>query len=317
LRIALPAWIREPLASEALRAKSLVATVLGDSVAPHGGRIWLGTLIELLAPFGISERLVRTSVFRLVEDGWLVGQRAGRRSVYSVTPAGLKRIEHAQRRIYAPAGLAWDGMWTLLILVGEGLDARARTQIRRELSWEGFAALAPGVYGHPSNDPANLGELLANAGAQDRTSAFTARQTLLAQSAAPAQLVRASWPLDALAARYTGFIASFAAFAQRHDGLDEQSAFVARTLLVHAYRRVVLHDPQLPVELLPADWPGHGAYALCQRAYARLRAPSEAYFARCFDAESGGTPPAHPSFAKRFGESVALPGRPRPQSRKT
>jgi phenylacetic acid degradation operon negative regulatory protein len=47
-------------------ARSLLVTVFGDSVAPHGGRAWLGSLIGLLAPFGISERLVRTSVYRLV-----------------------------------------------------------------------------------------------------------------------------------------------------------------------------------------------------------------------------------------------------------
>ena len=41
----------------------------------HGGAIWLGDLIELLAPLGINERLLRTSVFRLVAQNWLQSER--------------------------------------------------------------------------------------------------------------------------------------------------------------------------------------------------------------------------------------------------
>ncbi len=57
------------------RAKSLVMTLFGDVITPHGGEVWLGSLIELLAPFGISDRLVRTSVYRLAEEGWLDAER--------------------------------------------------------------------------------------------------------------------------------------------------------------------------------------------------------------------------------------------------
>jgi phenylacetic acid degradation operon negative regulatory protein len=47
------------------RAKSLLVTVWGDAIAPHGAGIWLGSLIQLVAPLGLNERLVRTSVLRL------------------------------------------------------------------------------------------------------------------------------------------------------------------------------------------------------------------------------------------------------------
>ena len=43
----------------------------------------LAGLIRLLAPFGINERLVRTSVFRLARDGWLKAKprRAARAAI--------------------------------------------------------------------------------------------------------------------------------------------------------------------------------------------------------------------------------------------
>ncbi len=74
-----------------LRAGSLITTVFGDSIAPRGGVVWLGSLIEAMAGFGVSERLVRTSVFRLVKDGWLEAEQIGRRSFYSLTEEGSER----------------------------------------------------------------------------------------------------------------------------------------------------------------------------------------------------------------------------------
>ena len=77
-------WIRRTLAADPPRAKSLIVTVWGDALAPHGGGVWLAGLIRLMAAFDMNDRLVRTSVFRLAADGWLarataapVGLRAG------------------------------------------------------------------------------------------------------------------------------------------------------------------------------------------------------------------------------------------------
>src|SRR6266700_1950701 len=66
-------WAQRTLKADPPRAKSLIVTVWGDALAPHGSAVWLAGLIRLMAPFGINERLVRTSVFRLSQDGWLAG----------------------------------------------------------------------------------------------------------------------------------------------------------------------------------------------------------------------------------------------------
>ena len=55
-------WINHFLETDPPRSKSLVMTIFGDAIAPHGGRLWLGSLIELVAPLGVTDRLVRTSV---------------------------------------------------------------------------------------------------------------------------------------------------------------------------------------------------------------------------------------------------------------
>ena len=75
-----------------LRSGSLITTVFGDAIAPRGGSVWLGSLISLMADFGISERLVRTSAYRLACDGWLRSDKIGRRSYYSLSKEGRLRF---------------------------------------------------------------------------------------------------------------------------------------------------------------------------------------------------------------------------------
>jgi phenylacetic acid degradation operon negative regulatory protein len=52
---------------------------------------------------------------------------------------------------------------------------------------------------------------------------------------------------------------------------------MVRSLLIHEYRRVLLRDPKLPLDFLPADWPGLRARKLCEGLYAALLKPSERY----------------------------------------
>src|SRR3954467_6917167 len=92
-------WIKRQLASSPPRTPSLVITVWGDSIAPHGGAVLLPGLIALLSSFGVSERLVLTNVFRLAREKWLRSSRVGRRSRYRLAPEGELRFEEAYRRI--------------------------------------------------------------------------------------------------------------------------------------------------------------------------------------------------------------------------
>src|SRR4030095_11506071 len=106
-------WVQRTLRSDPPRAKSLIVTVWGDALAPHGGAGWLAGLIRLMAPFGINERLVRTSVFRLAQDGWLAATTHGRTSRYRLTQEGKRRFDDAYRRIYTQAEGGWGGAWGL------------------------------------------------------------------------------------------------------------------------------------------------------------------------------------------------------------
>ena len=82
--------------------------------------------------------------------------------------------------------------------------------------------------------------------------------------------------------------------------LSEVDAFTARILLIHHYRRVVLRDPLLPTALLPADWPGRAARALCGDIYRALLPASEQWLDRHGTNEAGPLPPAGAGLMRRF-----------------
>ncbi|MDK9695594.1 MAG: phenylacetic acid degradation operon negative regulatory protein PaaX [Siculibacillus sp.] len=285
-------------------AKSLIVSLYGDAVTPHGGVIWLGSLVDLVEPFGLNDRVVRTSVFRLSREGWLTSTQVGRRSAYGLTESGRRRFEAADRIIYAGRREPWSGRWTVVFT---GLvDGEAREALRRDLGWQGFGQLMPGVMIHPEPDEAALRQALADAVAEDRAVAMRAAGEDWASPDSLRDLVARAWDLAALAAGYADFLDAFRPFLARVERgeLTPRAAFRLRILLVHAWRRAILRDPLLPEELLPADWPGAAARLLVRNLYRAVRAPAETHVARTMLTPDGpvGLPSAN--YWSRFGGLV-------------
>lgn len=298
-------WCAATLEEDPPRSKSLAATVIGDSIAPHGGEIWMASLISLLALFGFNERLVRTSVFRLADEGLLESRREGRRALYGLTERGRKRFISANRRIYMPPAQAWSGTWTL-VLSPRGANSEVdRIELRRELAWLGFAAIGQGILAHPAADLPALREALEGQGLLDKVHVLQARDLADFGALSSRDIVAQCWNLQAVARSYRHFIARFepllALLAAREAPLPPVQGFRVRTLLIHWYRRAILHDPLFPAELLPADWPGQVAYRICRELYNLCCRPAEAHVAAALGMDPAQPEPAEPYYYLRFG----------------
>ena len=292
--------VKEFRSRPTLRAGSLITTVFGDSIAPRGGTVWLGSLIQAMVEFGVSERLVRTSVFRLVKDGWLQSSQVGRRSFYSLTNEGRERFRAATHRIYGEPVTDWDGEWCLLLL--SNLEAPVKEAVRRECGWLGFGPLSANVLAHPSPDQSDLEVTLERVGAVDDVVVMSARTM---RNDVPMQaLARSAWNLDDIDARYENFVSMFRplfAALKKTRKVDPRTAFVSRTLLVQEYRKVLLRDPQLPHDLLPAGWHGTAAYQLCRNLYRGLHEAADDYLSEVMETADGPLPPPAGNYLQRFG----------------
>ena len=283
-----------------LRAGSLITTVFGDSIAPRGGRVWLGSLIKVLDDFGINERLVRTSVFRLSQDGWLQSEQVGRRSYYSLTDEGRERFDQATHRIYGEPNSEWDGNWCLLLL--SGLDTAAKELVRKECGWLGFGPLSANVMAHPNPDLADLDITTQRLGITDALVVLNG-QTLRNETGMR-RLAHSCWNLSDLADRYTDFVRMFRPVLRsvtENTAIPGHTAFVLRTLLIQEYRKVLLRDPLLPAELLPADWQGGAAYQLCRNLYLLLHDAADQHLDTAMETADGPLPPPSGVFWQRFG----------------
>jgi len=282
-----------------LRSGSLLMSILGDAIAPRGGRVTLGSLIHLAQPLGLPERLVRTSVARLAQEGWLGARRSGRTSEYALTSQGRRRFLAATRRIYGARAHSWHRRWTL-VLVAPSPSPERRERLRQELHWLGFGQFAPEVFAHPSLDGAQLHARLAEAGIKSPVTLLQARS---AQARDDRRLARSGWDLAELARAYRRFVAAFTplAAALRSGAVPTPKlAFVARTLLIHEYRKIHLRDPELPDVLLPEEWVGAAAYELCAELYRALFRAAERHLDLAARRLKGALPAAASEARGRF-----------------
>lgn len=282
-----------------LRGGSLIITIFGDAIAPRGGAITLGSLITLAEPFGLTERLVRTSVARLANEDWLEARRTGRLSEYRLSRHGRSSFADATRRIYAAAPLAWDGTWTLVLL--PPIKAAVRDRLREELELLGFGQPSPGVFAHPTRSSSDAREQLSGLSGASQAIVLEARND---NPDSDRQFASSGWDLGELAARYRRLVGMFEPIRNaldRRQAPSPATAFMIRTLLVHEYRKIHLRDPLLPLNLLPPDWIGAAAYDLCRELYGALFNAAEEHLSNTAVQLRGPLPAPDAETFLRFG----------------
>ena len=236
-----------------LNAATFIVTIYGDIVVPRGGVLWTGTLIDLCSRVGVSESLVRTAVSRLVAASQLTGERIGRRSYYRLRSWAVAEFMQAANLLYGPS-----------------LPARGWQSLHDpELRPEDARRQRMGHMGGPVFIRPDRGQALPEGALVFHAETVTAPGPLAGL-----------WDLSALRDGYDRFMALFGGI--RAGSLSDAEALVMRLLLVHDYRMVLLRDPRLPAEHLPAGWNGTEARALFRRLYQALTPAAHRHVAaRC------------------------------------
>lgn len=262
------------------RPQDLVFTLYGDFLLHRPGPVWVGSLIALLEPLGLSETNVRTVLSRMAGRGWLETEREGRRSYYALTPRGRRLLEEGETRIYQPRGdEGWDGEWTLLAYSIPEERRGQRDRLRVRLEWLGFGSLGNGLWITPHDVTARVGEIAEELGVAEHVELFRGPHVGAKDTGA---LVSRCWDLDSLNERYGRFIDRHldACVALREAGpgsVEPRAAFVRRFNLVHEYREFPLVDPFLPPALQPVNWAGECALSLFNYYHDLLAEPADRF----------------------------------------
>lgn len=255
-----------------LRVWSLVITIFGDAVVPRGGRVALSALQEVMERLRIEPGALRTALSRLANDRWVIRERQGRNSFFSLDARGRHAFDLATRRIYAAGPPRWDGKWTVVIgPAGQGNEAAA------DLAAFGFVRVDGGVHLRPETAEAPPADEI-----------LSKMLVIHGTSADHPEAFGSLWPSHELALAYRAFVDGFRPLLdalQAGRQLSPLDAMAARTLLIHDWRRIVLRDPGLPTALLPRDWPGEEARTLARDVFGLLAGSSEAWL------DAAGLPP--------------------------
>ncbi|MFS8570880.1 MAG: phenylacetic acid degradation operon negative regulatory protein PaaX [Thermaerobacter sp.] len=266
-----------------MRPRSLLFTIFGEYVRHYGRDIWVGSLLRLMAQFGMSEGAVRAAVSRMVKQGWLRSRRQGGKSYYYLTEKGARRLDEAAERIYRINPQQWDGRWRIVTYSIPEEQRELRDGFRRELGFLGFGALASSTWISPNPLQERVLELADQYDIRDRVELFVAEHV---GPSSPAELAARVWDLPAIDAAYRDFIDRFRPRweqARRREGMTDSEAFVERTVLVHEYRRFLFIDPDLPAELLPQQWTGREADLLFERYYRWLHPRATRFFESVYE----------------------------------
>ena len=277
-----------------MRAGSLIVTVYGDAIVPRGGSLWLGSLLDMMAGFGVEPGLVRTALSRLVTDGWFERERLGKHSYYRLSAQRAAEFAAATTRIYRASEPAWSGEMDIAIITSPDAALRGAHRDRMLRLGYGQAAanvmLRPRVNGICSEPPIDSDQVISMVTQSESEEKVKA-------------LAQACWQLDELATAYGNFLKAFGPVAQEiTDGahLSGAQAFQLRVLLIHDWRRILLRDPLLPHKMLPADWPGTSARALIAGVYRRILGDSERWLDLHAIDQNGALPSPSADLEQRF-----------------
>ena len=250
-------------------ARSTQQTVLGEFLLPRPEGAWQEALIGSLKLLGFTPSAARQAVVRSAREGWLEGERVGRRSRMRLTASSAELLRDGARRIYGFGGpVAWDGRWLLLVLRVPEPRRELRHRLTTQLAWAGFGSLGGGLWITPHvererelTDVDSVAELLSF-------------QASLGTLGDPANVPAEAWDLEAVAAAYRDFVARFGRLRPK----TPEAVFRAQTQLVHEWRKFPFLDPDLPEAMLPVGWPRAHALVVFRNRHESWHAPAQDYF---------------------------------------
>lgn len=295
-------YLQSLLEEIAPKAKSLIITFFGDTVFPYGGTIWLGSLVKFMEEFGISEKLTRTSIFRLTKEGWLSSKKFGRESYYSLSDLAIDRFIKAHYSVYAYDEQENNKDW--IVILTNMLEGTKEIELSKILKKEGFSNPSKYTYIHPQYKMEYIQDILLRHKLQNDVLLIKGQIHMPMSKEVIKDITHSYWDLKDVEERYQKFITKFRkifSFKTPIDQFTPKQCFMLRILLIHEYRRALLFDPKLGNELLPIDWLGKASSSLVESVYSYIHNQANIYVKDNLLTVGGNTPKLDKFYFNRFG----------------
>jgi len=255
-------------------AKSALLTILGEFVVPNGGSVWTGSLVQGLATLGYSDRNARQAIARLRDDGVIEAERHGRKTQWHATTAGDHLLRTGATRIYefGQHRDPWDGRWLVVVCSIPETQRDKRRLFQTRLSFAGFGFVTPTV----AVSPHVLAEVTANEviKALDLADLAVVLTAETGSMTPDSTMLERSWDLEVLGQSYQEFVSTFDSVAPT----SPEASFTELVRLVHSWRQFPFVDPELPPDLLPANWIGTTARDLFDTSRQRWTTDATSYY---------------------------------------
>jgi phenylacetic acid degradation operon negative regulatory protein len=250
--------------------RHLILTLFGLYARGEATALSVRSLIALMADLEVDAAATRSSVSRLKKRGVLEPVRTDGQAGYTLSDGALGVLREGDARIWSrPRASVADG-WLVVVFSVPEAERGKRHELRSQLTRLGFGTAAPGVWVAPGTAYDETLAALERQGLATYTELF--RGAYLGSGPA-AERVQEWWDLPSIAGRYDEFLADHAALARLREA-GPARAFAAYVPMLTAWRRLPYLDPGLPLEILPADWPGERAGDLFATLDGRLRNPA-------------------------------------------
>ncbi|WP_248580657.1 PaaX family transcriptional regulator C-terminal domain-containing protein [Nocardioides sp. InS609-2] len=248
--------------------RQLILSLYGLYAREDGDWLSVASLVALMGDLDVDSAAVRSSVSRLKRREVLEPSRRDGQAGYLLSPGSLEVLHEGDQRIWSrPRATAADG-WLVLVFSVPESERERRHALRSLLAGLGFGTVAPGVWVAPATAYDGAVRALERAGLTAYTEFF--RGDYLGAGDVSARMGE-WWDLDALTALYADFCDAWRPAFRKRIRLTPPQAFATYVPMLTAWRRLPYLDPGLPLEHLPADWPGIEAGDLFAGLDARLR----------------------------------------------
>ncbi len=246
-----------------VRIPTTIFTLFGAYIIPRDGEVWVGNLMKLLKPFGLSSNAIRLALSRMSRQKLLISRKKGRRSYYSLSKRGYNWMLYGRHRGLEREYKYWDKRWRFLIYnIPEKLRSK-RDTLRKKLYSMSFGSLGPSIWLSPYDFEKELMMILDKLKLSEFVETFESKYTGIHDEK---ELIKKAWDVKSLEYRYKEFLNKYSPRfvfyknkIKKKEYIDLGECFKDRFKSSAEFIDIALDDPMLPRQLLAVDWVGYKA----------------------------------------------------------